>query len=1058
MASKRFPIGFHIGPGGNRNGLREDFLDPLDRAGIAWFIMSGDDYPGDAADIAKNSAAPHTVCFRLTGKGKGQEVGYDFDVPNYNLGPENAANEHYDMTIKHLPPEFDRETVWLANINEVDKNRSDWLGWFCVQWAKRAMADGIKSDHLNWSSGEPEKGHWLELGMVAFLRLAAQNPDKIAVGLHEYSYTVDNIQDRYPYLIGRYQFLHEVVDGLGIERPTILITEWGWEYQNVPSVDRALLDIDTIAQLYVKEANIWGGATWYLGPGFGKIADQAQKLIKPVGDLALSWQHYIDIPDEPKPPPGGTMLRNPSFEGGTYKWNGVNEVNMPNEWNFWHADESVRNPIDGNPWSKFVRPEVVVPGKSNLPESERDLFVLDGSYTLKVFKGDGSIYFKMWQEIDLPEAGEYVLDLPIFADLVKGYTDDGKKVWADDPAGNDGLVRVIANGAQGDFISLSPGKWNFINHIHKATLPEELTVGIEVMLPFALANNGIFADDWLVSIDNMEPPDMNCIETDKNTRIHVLRPRSMNATQWTYVKGLTEKGLDIPGIGHVVVGYEGWTHTDSMDAIKKAVANGFTDSRLIIVDGHFIGTGLDESWMEANCPALVPYTIWLRSDGGQSGPFEFKAWPTNYKFVTQTWGANPDYYKQFGLPGHEGVDIRGPEGTPIYAVADGTVYRAEANPSSSNYGIHVRIRHQDSYQTIYAHGSRIPSGISVNSAIKAGDIIMYSGDTGNSSGAHLHLGLKREGYTYTDKYGTWPYFFRDPTPHLSKLCPACFASEPAPPATGAARLGLHASADPGLAAGEASMFAQAKIELAKIMSIYPEEHVSELASKLAGVPFVIRAYLSFHNRPAVTPQQFFDWTVNDVGRYMKYLQGREVFIELHNEPNLRDEGWMHSWGSGAEFANWLLPVIQKYKQAIPGAKMVFPGLSPGGDVAGIRYDSMRFVNEARAAVNACDVLGVHAYWASNWPMNLALQTVDGYRNAFPGKPIIITEASNNRGDTPQAAKGNEYIQFWQHLRNRKEVYGVTYFVASASNPTWNWGTGTGETWLGTSIPGIVGAR
>ena len=83
--------------------------------------------------------------------------------------------------------------------------------------------------------------------------------------------------------------------------------------------------------------------------------------------------------------------------------------------------------------------------------------------------------------------------------------------------------------------------------------------------------------------------------------------------------------------------------------------------------------------------------------------FRFVAWPTEFRRITQYFGANPHNYAQFGLPGHEGIDIRAPTGSRVFAVAAGKVIRIHPTAHGHNYGIHVRIEHQDDYKTIYAH-------------------------------------------------------------------------------------------------------------------------------------------------------------------------------------------------------------------------------------------------------------------------------------------------------------------------------------------------------------------
>lgn len=141
-----------------------------------------------------------------------------------------------------------------------------------------------------------------------------------------------------------------------------------------------------------------------------------------------------------------------------------------------------------------------------------------------------------------------------------------------------------------------------------------------------------------------------------------------------------------------------------------------------------------------------------------SSEFVFETWPTDYKVITQRFGARPWYYAQWGLPGHEGVDIRALPGTPIYAVANGTVYLATGD--EGNYGIQVRIKHYNGYKSVYAHLQS--AEVSVGDTVEAGDVIGYADATGNAQGAHLHFMLKKEGESELG----YPRNIVDPTPFL----------------------------------------------------------------------------------------------------------------------------------------------------------------------------------------------------------------------------------------------------------------------------------------------------
>jgi hypothetical protein len=145
------------------------------------------------------------------------------------------------------------------------------------------------------------------------------------------------------------------------------------------------------------------------------------------------------------------------------------------------------------------------------------------------------------------------------------------------------------------------------------------------------------------------------------------------------------------------------------------------------------------------------------------GEFKFDVWPTEYQVITQHFGANPRNYAQFGLPGHDGVDIRAPTGSKVYCVAPGEVFRIHNSPKGHNYGIHVRVAHQDGYKTVYAHLQKVL--VREGQIVEAGTVLGLADNTGNSFGPHLHITLKRKGA----RQGNWPYEIIDPTPYLLPL-------------------------------------------------------------------------------------------------------------------------------------------------------------------------------------------------------------------------------------------------------------------------------------------------
>ncbi len=89
---------------------------------------------------------------------------------------------------------------------------------------------------------------------------------------------------------------------------------------------------------------------------------------------------------------------------------------------------------------------------------------------------------------------------------------------------------------------------------------------------------------------------------------------------------------------------------------------------------------------------------------------------------------------------HKGVDWATPTGTPVYASSGGTVTKAGWG---SGYGYVVYIQHEDGKQTRYAHLSRVL--VKVGKTVKQGDKIALSGNTGNSTGPHLHFEIRVNG-------------------------------------------------------------------------------------------------------------------------------------------------------------------------------------------------------------------------------------------------------------------------------------------------------------------------
>lgn len=121
-------------------------------------------------------------------------------------------------------------------------------------------------------------------------------------------------------------------------------------------------------------------------------------------------------------------------------------------------------------------------------------------------------------------------------------------------------------------------------------------------------------------------------------------------------------------------------------------------------------------------------------------------WPTlETSYISSSYGTRV-HPIQGVIKNHDGIDIAGAMGDPVYAAADGVIIYSSYN--TGGYGNMVMIDHGVSSEgvkvvTLYGHGSKLLKN--VGDTVKQGDIIMEVGSTGNSTGPHLHFEVRENG-------------------------------------------------------------------------------------------------------------------------------------------------------------------------------------------------------------------------------------------------------------------------------------------------------------------------
>jgi murein DD-endopeptidase MepM/ murein hydrolase activator NlpD len=110
---------------------------------------------------------------------------------------------------------------------------------------------------------------------------------------------------------------------------------------------------------------------------------------------------------------------------------------------------------------------------------------------------------------------------------------------------------------------------------------------------------------------------------------------------------------------------------------------------------------------------------------------------------------------------HAGLDFSAPQGTPIYATADGVILTA--GNTGNGFGNHVVINHGYGYETLYGHMVKVKA--SAGQSVKRGEVIGWVGSTGKSTGPHCHYEVHKNGNKIDPIY----FFYNDLTPEQFDL-------------------------------------------------------------------------------------------------------------------------------------------------------------------------------------------------------------------------------------------------------------------------------------------------
>ena len=171
--------------------------------------------------------------------------------------------------------------------------------------------------------------------------------------------------------------------------------------------------------------------------------------------------------------------------------------------------------------------------------------------------------------------------------------------------------------------------------------------------------------------------------------------------------------------------------------------------QVLYADGQPVGNGriLAASYRDSNEAHYAVYWESGKTKGyfdqkGQSVRKSFLRSPVNFNRISSNFSYRRLHPVTRDVRPHMGVDFAAPIGTPVWAVADGTVMFVGASGGS---GRMISIRHAQGYETSYLHLSRFASSVRAGGRVSQGNVIGYVGSTGTSTGPHLDFRVKKDG-------------------------------------------------------------------------------------------------------------------------------------------------------------------------------------------------------------------------------------------------------------------------------------------------------------------------
>jgi murein DD-endopeptidase MepM/ murein hydrolase activator NlpD len=325
---------------------------------------------------------------------------------------------------------------------------------------------------------------------------------------------------------------------------------------------------------------------------------------------------------------------------------------------------------------------------------------------------------------------------------------------------NDTLIEILSN------IGISDNDiFNILRAMKEKINPKSLIAGQELILRYHINRNYKDIISNKKEVEEWSILDELVIKIDAETQISILRQDDKNYISYEVKKELTKKivkydftindSLFVDGqksgvSANIMVNLINLYSFDidfqrdirSGDKVELLLEAFYDNDDKFVKDGKILFSSLN---VRKN-----PIDIYLFNNGKFDQYFN-KDGRTIKKSLLKTPINGARLSSGFGMRRHpilgynkmhQGLDFAAPTGTPIFAAGSGTItYRGRRGA----YGNFILIKHNNGYETAYAHLSRYSSKFRNGSRVKQGDVIGYVGSTGRSTGPHLHYEVRKSG-------------------------------------------------------------------------------------------------------------------------------------------------------------------------------------------------------------------------------------------------------------------------------------------------------------------------